>query len=160
MEIKYLNVDIRDFKPDDDHFYLIAHGVNCQNAFGAGFAGAIAEMWPEVKRRYHAYPKKSLRSVLSVVVSDNVIVANCFTQRDYGRDGKVYADKNAIYTCLRKCFDHAQNEIRKRPVSILMPKIGTGFGGLDWEEDVLPIVESLIEKYEHSNIKLYIIDNK
>lgn len=160
MELVYLQDDIKKFKFEEGVLNLIINGVNTKNAFGKGFAGAIAERWPKVKSRYHSYPKKKLGVVYPVLAENDVIVANCFTQKDYGYDGKVYADVTAIEKCLRICFDHAYNESRgDRTVNIIMPRIGSGYGGLDWEDDVFPIVLKFLESHASDSIKLIIIGN-
>lgn len=81
-----------------------------------------------------------------------IIVANLFTQDRYGSDGKVYADRQAIAIALEQVF--MMSNTMNMP--IYMPKIGCGLGGLDWNNDVKPIVEELVNS--NPECKVYICD--
>lgn len=121
---------------------LIAHGVNCQNAMGSGVAKALFTKWPKVKGEYHKSGSMTLGAVQFVVIEPGLIVANCFTQEYYGRDfGKRYADPRAVYECLEEVAKYARTEWGLNEV--YMPRIGCGLGGLDWEDDVVPSLESI-----------------
>ena len=124
---------------------IIAHGVNCQNAMGSGVARALYTKWPVVKSEYHKFPNKVLGEVQFVHIESDLIVANCFTQKYYGRDfGKRYADPRAVRECLEEVARYALEELELNEIHL--PRIGCGLGGLDWEEDVVP---SLVEiEYE------------
>jgi len=129
---------------------IISHGVNCQNVMGSGVAKALFTKWPKVKSEYHKHQPEHgyhqgstlLGSVQFVVIEPGLIVANCFTQEYYGRDfGKRYADPRAVYECLEEVASYARTEWGLNEVH--MPRIGCGLGGLDWEEDVVPSLESI-----------------
>lgn len=121
---------------------IIAHGVNCQRKMASGVAGAIKKKWPAV---YEAFMelKPVLGEVDLIDVSLDLWVANCYTQRNYGKDGKRYANLKAIENCLLIVAKHAY----ALQEAIYMPKIGCGLGGLDWEADVKPILETLDTSY-------------
>jgi len=123
---------------------IIAHGVNCRGVMGAGVAGAIARTWPRVKREYLKGPWP-LGEIQVVEVTPNTLyVANCFTQVDYGRDRtKRYANPRAIHQALDRVFGLAD----ARHLPLVMPRIGTGLGGLDWTLDVKPLIISLCLAY-------------
>lgn len=129
---------------------IIAHGVNCQHAMGSGVALAIRKKWPIVYEHYMTGPQglKALgRCVLINVdgsVREDLFVANCYTQLNYGKDGAIYADRSAIRLSLSEVYRWADYY----HLNVFMPKIGCGLGGLDWEHDVLPIIEELDNKYE------------
>jgi O-acetyl-ADP-ribose deacetylase (regulator of RNase III) len=113
---------------------IIAHGVNCIGAFGAGVAGQIRQKWPEVYRAYLTKHKLGdgwhLGDWQLVQTQSNKLIANLATQHGYGyTDGQtVFADYNAIRTCMRSLFKYAQ----EHKLSIAMPKIGAGLAGGDW----------------------------
>lgn len=126
---------------------LIAHGVNCQNAMGSGVARALYTKWPIVKAKYHdciagfvalGDPEDMLGDAHFVEVEPGLVVANCFTQEYYGRDGKRYASVQAIREALEWVAKHALdigvNEIH-------IPRIGCGLGGLYWEDVKSKLVE-------------------
>lgn len=128
---------------------IIAHGVNCQGVMGSGVAGAIRRKWPAVFTEYKAYwdtilsPSEALGMVQVVEVDEGLFVANCFSQLDYGNDGKQYASLEALTTALEGVFDYAH--VYKLP--IYLPKIGCGLGGLDWETEVKPVIMQLHDTY-------------
>lgn len=145
--INYLTKDITSVETG-----IVAHGCNCQGKMGAGVALAIRKKWPRAYQDYKLYcvrykpltlpgsVDKLLGRVQVVRISDDpiLIVANCFTQLYYGRNGR-YADTGAITICLRRLAELAT----ANDLSIYMPKIGCGLGGLNWEEEVLPIIENI-----------------
>ena len=124
---------------------VIAHGVNCQNAMGSGVARSLFEKWNKVKTEYHKFTNKTLGNVQFVCVDKNLYVANCFTQENYGRDGKVYASVDAIDISIRKVCNFAKKSLFL-PNVIHIPKIGCGLGGLDFDKDVVPILINIEEE--------------
>lgn len=142
---------------------IIAHGVNCQGVMGSGVAGAIKQKWPTVYNEYKAYcntllsPSEALGIVQTVHIADNLIVANCFTQLNYGRDGKKYASPEAIHEAFESLIDYSIYT----NLPIYTPKIGCGLGGLSWEDDVQPILRLLMHKsrtiYDR-NIEMFVCE--
>lgn len=124
---------------------LIAHGVNCKRKMGSGVAKALYEKWESVRKVYLISGSMELGDAQFVQVEPGVIVANCFTQRNYGRDGDVYAAPEAIKNSLTKVVEFALTNLNLDEVH--MPKIGCGLGGLDWKEDVLPVLLEIEENY-------------
>lgn len=121
---------------------VIAHGVNCQGVMGSGVAKALRDKWPVIFETYSLLPKGKpmlgLANMVRVGDRDELFVVNCFTQIFYGVGGK-FADPDAIETSLSQAFMWA--DFYHLP--LYMPKIGAGLGGLDWKEEVEPIVEAL-----------------
>lgn len=142
--ITYLDKDITTIEEG-----IIAHGVNCQGVMGSGVAKAIRDKWPDVYKGYMNNGKNRTGKDDNLLGSCHLIqanmkdvdckvhVANCYTQRFYGRDGKKYADQWAIIESLKYVYYWAD----LYELDVFMPKIGAGLGGLDWETEVLPIVE-------------------
>lgn len=131
--IKYLKKDITTVEKG-----IIAQGVNCKLKMGSGVAKAIKNKWSCVYDTFinspHGY--KMLGNVVYVPISENLFVANCYTQNNYGSDGKKYANVDAISTCLHNVFTVAED----KTLNVYMPRIGCGLGGLSWEYDVEPII--------------------
>lgn len=132
---------------------VIAHGCNCRGKQGAGIALAIRKRWPYEYDRYLLVCKKIpaedlLGEVQFVDVESTeitkVYVANMFTQLNYGRDNKRYADPEAIENALYKTLTFC----KERQLPLYMSKIGCSLGGLNWEREVLPIVEELDKRFE------------
>ena len=127
----FLQKDLTTLEPP----VMIAHGVNCQNVMGSGVARALYMQWPVIKARYHKKGSMVLGDTQFVEVEPGLVIANCFTQREFGRDMRRYANPRAIRECLEDVASYAL-DIGIREVH--MPRIGCGLGGLDWEEDVYP----------------------
>jgi O-acetyl-ADP-ribose deacetylase (regulator of RNase III) len=132
---------------------IILQGCNAQGVMGSGVAKAIRDKWPGVFAGYKQMcDKKAIKSELmgNCSIYDvpdlPVVILNSITQEWYGRDGKVYADKNAIDTAMLTACLVADSEPNP-PVSIYLPKIGCGLGGLSWDLDIKPIVESYAAAY-------------
>lgn len=134
---------------------IIAHGCNTHGVMGAGVAAAIKSKFPTAFQEYHRLCKKysdptELLGTCQIVdVSEDLRIANCFTQASYGRNGK-HADIDAIKSSLDGLFAYASVKL----MPIYLPKIGAGLGGLDWETDVLPVIEELAS--EHSDVSILI----
>jgi O-acetyl-ADP-ribose deacetylase (regulator of RNase III) len=139
MSIEYVKQDITTIQHG-----IIAHGCNCSGGFGSGVAGAIARKWPHVKDMFHQVPPSpTLLGWTHIVWADmpHVRIANMYTQVKYGNDGEVYADPDAIEKALLFVCQYAAEQ----NVPVYMPPIGCGLGGLDWDADVLPRVNNVIQ---------------
>ena len=126
---------------------IIAQGVNCQGVMGSGVAKALRNTFGEVVYNTYEFQCTSIqnkRDLLGEVnicsVNKDLVIANCFTQEYYGRGKKKYADVVAIEDALETVFSIAKTT----EVPIYLPKIGCGLGGLNWNEEVLPILNKLI----------------
>lgn len=132
----------------DTDLNFIAHGVNCQNKMGSGVAKAIFTKYPNVKMDYHSFYERSIHlaingqedflgTVQPVDVDGGKIVFNCFTQENYGYDGKLYVSYQAIEDCFRALTNQCDYVN-----AIAIPKIGCGLAGGDWEKvrDIINMV--------------------
>lgn len=134
---------------------IIAHGCNCQGVMGSGVALAVKNKWPRAFERYVAVcgmsaTKSNLLGLAHIVnVGDELYVSNMFTQEKYGRDGKRYADPQAIEEALQDTFAFARSTGN---LPIYMPRVGCGLGGLKWERDVEPVVKKLAESFPEINV--------
>lgn len=156
--IEYLKKDITTVDAG-----VVAHGVNCQGAMGSGVAGALRRKYPKIFLRYKnicdLYVKTPdwMLGIVDFVDIDGVegepalIVANCFTQENYGRDSKRYASVDAV----KRSIDTAVQTAIAAGLPFYMPKIGCGLGGLSWENEVEPIVREISDTY---SITIYVCD--
>ncbi len=148
MSIRYIKQDITTIDNG-----IIGHGVNCLGKMGSGVALAIKNKWPEVYNQYVQYCNvfaKQAEEKLGIVQTVDVgtadkplVIANCFTQVNYGHDGKRYANKVAVEESLSNLVAFAANF----HMPVYIPKIGCGLGGLNFEQDVQPILETLTSDY-------------
>ena len=120
---------------------IVIHGVNCQRTMGSGVAKAIRAKWPKVYEDY-LNTNPELGKVQTIHISDQLWVMNCFTQKFYGKDGKKYASIHAV----EKCLMEVARMGAESGLSIYMPRIGCGLGGLDWNFDLVPLIEE-VERY-------------
>ena len=122
---------------------IIAHGVNCQGAFGSGVAGAIRKKYPAVREAYLLHEPKTLGTCQYVNHADKIWV-NAFTQENYGYDGKEYASLVGV----AYCFENIAKYMKSHELTELaMPKIGCGLGGLDWK-DVEHLINELLNEID------------
>lgn len=147
----------------DTHCKLIAHGVNCQGVMGSGVAKALYEKWPEVRENYLQYchinrdftPEEFLGKVPLVTIKrkyDEIVVANCFTQQNYGYDRQVYLSYSSMEECLMKLNKFM---IINNYKEIAMPKIGCGLAGGNWEK----VKEIINEEFHHDiTINVYFLE--
>jgi O-acetyl-ADP-ribose deacetylase (regulator of RNase III) len=131
----------------------IAQGVNCQNTMGSGVAKALYTKWPEVKVEYHGFcgttpPQMLLGQTHRVVTVDWKVIWNCFTQLEYGYDGKKYVN----YAAVSKVMTHLSNTIIGSQLAI--PKIGCGLAGGNWT-----FMEQLINDTVTDKIEIWVYDN-
>lgn len=81
---------------------IIGHGVNCQGVMGSGVALAIRNKFPKAYEEYKALcdrtedKRQLLGSTQIVQITEDLFVANMFTQFSFGRDGKAYASIQAV----------------------------------------------------------------
>ena len=118
---------------------IIAHQVNCKNAFGAGFAKYLTSVNPDIKDHYHksyAYMHKQgltdhqLLGKVTLFNIDTYAIAHLFTQEYYGnsnKTGKTYTDYKAMDKALCKL------RYTYPDATIICPyNIGCGLACGDW----------------------------
>lgn len=141
---------------------VIAQGVNCRGVMGSGVALALRTKFPEIFPPYkelcneYSNNRLSLLGCVQLVdVSDlsrneTLIVANCFTQLNYGRGNVVYADIDAVKHSLVRLIAEAID----RELPLYIPRIGCKRGGLNWDTQVGPTLEQLDRK----DVEVFVCD--
>ena len=153
MITRYIKGDITETELD-----FIAHGVNCQNKMGSGVAKALFTKFPEVKTEYHKFCERAKSSVekfgtknllgeVQYVESKDKIICNCFTQDNFGYDGKRYVNYRAIVDCFFLL------KLERKGETIAIPKIGCGLAGGDWN-----IVEQLINDTVGDDLEIWVYE--
>lgn len=129
---------------------VVAHGCNCQGVMGGGVALAIRNKWPVAYSMYadmcrefkaeHGTTAGLLGTVnlVTIQVMPVLIVANLFTQYFFGTD-RPHANINAIREALAVVIEFCEASENR----LYLPQIGSGLGGLSWEDDVRPVLEEL-----------------
>lgn len=124
---------------------VIAHGCNYVGVMGAGVAKMVRDKYPQAFKAYAMWladfgsdRKNALGQMHYIPINENLWIANCITQGLASYDGQL-ATPRAIQDSLGAAFGLAvQTEL-----PLYMPKIGAGLGGLNWEQDVEPIIANL-----------------
>jgi O-acetyl-ADP-ribose deacetylase (regulator of RNase III) len=132
---------------------FICHQVNCQGKMGSGVALQVRQKYPHVYEFYQElvaeqlitnvdgqllfdYRHELLGKVHSVEIGNKQWILNLFGQNNYGYDGKMYTDTEALF----KCFKQVRVKAEKLGLTVAMPyMIGSFRGGADWR-----IVEDLL----------------
>lgn len=81
MLIKYGDI-FAGVKPGE----VLAHGCNKQGVMGSGIAAAIKHQHPKAYVEYSKYVHTSDMGDVITAKSRGIIIANCITQKYYGRD--------------------------------------------------------------------------
>lgn len=139
---------------------IICHVVNNKGGFGAGFALEVAKKYPLVCDKYKEWygmslllgdNKFRLGDIQIVKVNETLTFINMLAQNGYkSQINTIPIDYNALEKCLLKVKEY--NERKQLP--ILMPKIGAGLGGGDWNK-IETIINNILDKQ-----KVYIFDLK
>lgn len=151
--IKYEKGDVLNSKAK-----VIAHGVNCKGAFGAGIAGQIRTIYPEVYRAYltkHIDEGWKIGDCQIVDLIDNTHkIANLATQYGYGyaNNQKVFVNYDALRNAIALLFKYCINQ----NLSVAMPRIGAGLAGGNWDY-IKEIIEEEASKYPNLDITVYSI---
>lgn len=118
---------------------IIAHSCNCKGAMRSGVAKTLRDAYPRIYTVYRGYwehfkdNKDLLGDVILVPVinkhGERQIIANMYTQLDYGYDGKLYTS----YDAMEEAFTYLNVVCRDNNQTLAMPyKIGCDRGGGDW----------------------------
>lgn len=130
----------------------VAHGCNCFNKMGAGFALQLATAVPEVLTAdliTVAGDTKKLGTFSDVEVN-GIIYYNLYTQFYYGK-----RDINFDLMAFQTAFSWAiKNTINSGRSSIHIPMIGAGLGGGNWDD-----IYSLIQRIDRNLCGDYFIIN-
>lgn len=134
---------------------IICHQVNCIGAMGAGIALQIKNKWPVVFNDYKKEcqlfvnnPKKLLGKVQDTLVSDKLVVANCFGQVYPGRNG-IMTDYKAWDDILEKLNDLSNFFSLELHFPYM---VGCGLAGGNWDT----MLNKIRDKFESTNTKVFI----
>lgn len=121
---------------------IVPHVCNNVNAFGAGFAGQVAQQFPEVKANFHMLGNKSKLGQTQFIVSKtnekykhSIVFANMIAQNG------LISPKNTRplnYYALAICMNDIRNYIKNfkmnndNNIEIHAPKFGSGLAGGNW----------------------------
>jgi O-acetyl-ADP-ribose deacetylase (regulator of RNase III) len=140
--IEYLRGDA--LQPRKEGKKVVAHVVNDQTPRwgGSGFASFLKKKWPDVQEDFKIWAEANkndfrLGAIRVSTHDPGISVISMVAQRGYGPSEHPRIRYTALEKCLEKLADYAIEEGR----SIHMPKIGTGYGGGNWD-----VIEELIDR--------------
>jgi len=113
---------------------FVLHGCNCQKTFGSGIAALIADGWPEMYRadlndtrspseRFGSYTEADVHRV-----AYDFIGLNVYSQFFYGPPSEKHFDIDKFTQALITLEPKVQGK------KVLMPMVGSGKGGGNWED--------------------------
>lgn len=135
----------------------IAHGVAPDDHFNQGLALSLREMWPSMAKDFRHYCKTSHPQSGEAWVwmgSDGKKIINLMTQEaapnEHSNPGKASI----------RNLHHALKELRKviereKLLTVAIPKIATGVGGLSWSE----VKEVIYKDLADVGAKIYLYTN-
>lgn len=143
MAIHYVSGDLFS---NDHGARALAHGVNCKGSMGAGIAIGFRERYPEMYEEYRRRCKATPRELnpgdcLLWKTGEQLWVFNLATQEDYWRSRATY---EVVERALAGMREQAEAE---GILTIAMPRIGTGYGGLSWKK-LRAIVERVFDGWQ------------
>ena len=124
---------------DTEQYDVLIHGCNCMNTMEAGIAKQIKKRFPEA----YAVDRKTIKgskdklgtctmSLVQLKNGKHFFIVNAYTQYAYGKNPNAkYADLKALASCLKQVQKKLGDPRAGR--KIIMPKIGCGYGNLDWQ---------------------------
>ena len=139
---------------------IIAHGCNSMGVMGSGVARVIKAKYPEAYACYRRrYEEEGLNigDVILAPCENGKIIANCITQKYYGREkGHIYLDYAALRHCIVILNDFAKS-VKKvqllESLIVAMPMIGSGLAGGNWNK----ISKILLDESSEFEIVVYTI---
>jgi O-acetyl-ADP-ribose deacetylase (regulator of RNase III) len=128
---------------------VIAHGCNMQGVMGSGVAKEFKNRYPDAFKKYLSDISNGLQlgdCSLAYDKEKDVYLASLLTQEFYGKDGKKYASYQAIYMGI--------SYIVQMYDTIVIPKIGCGLGGCEWDKVEL-IIKKWLSLYPNKDLYVY-----
>ena len=142
------------------YFSIIAHGCNCLNIMGAGIASQIRNNFYEAflaDNIYHTssyIPVDMLGNYSHVHIKELGIICNLYTQFKPGPNAKLEYIEEALVNMLQDLVPS------KGIMRIGIPLIGCGIGGLDYNNDLKPLLKSIVSKNEFPNVEIVVVHYK
>jgi O-acetyl-ADP-ribose deacetylase (regulator of RNase III) len=133
---------------------IIMHGCNCFGKMGAGVALHVRNKYPTAFREYAKvckgtdYSYELLGMVHCIKVTDDLYIANCFTQYHLGPDARASCIKSALEDTLAFATENGIKEVHS-------VQIGCGIGGLSWEHEVREIYENASAEFPDVHLNVW-----
>lgn len=119
---------------------VIVNTVNTVGVMGKGIAKRYKEIYPDMYKQYQKFCEQHLLEVgkLWIYKSDTKWILNFPTKKHWRNPSKIEYIEEGL-----KKFVETYEE--KGITSVSFPQLGCGNGGLDWENDVRPLMEKYLK---------------
>lgn len=144
-DINYIKGDAT--APVGDGKKIICHICNDVGGWGAGFVMALSKKWESPEKQYRRLGKKSLilGNVQFVVADNDIVVANMIAQRDIKPNDMGVPPVR--YAAIDVCFQKVARMAKSMNASIVMPRIGCGLAGGQWDY-IEPIIKHRLSEHD------------
>ena len=139
--ITYIDGDLLKLRNDFD---VIAHGCNCHNNFGGGFALQIKNTIPEAWLADQATISGDKSKLGTITYTETIpAIVNIYSQYGFGgrKHGKIDLDYDALRSGLKALKQRYSGK------KIAMNKIGSDLAGGDWDLIEQIIKEEMVGEY-------------
>ncbi len=121
-----------------------AHGCNCKGVMGAGIAVRFKRDYPDMfnqyRQRCRAKPRQfNIGDAFLWKEKNKPFVFNLATQESPGRHATYQAVEKSLTNMMRQADDEGIT-------SIAIPRIGSGYGGLQWKK-VREIIDDVFDNW-------------
>ena len=119
---------------------VIVNTVNTVGVMGKGIAKRYKEIYPDMYKQYQKFCEQHLLGIgkLWIYKSDTKWILNFPTKKHWRNPSKIEYIEQGL-----KKFVETYEE--KGVISISFPQLGCGNGGLDWENEVRPLMEKYLK---------------
>lgn len=119
------------YKAEKDEPVIFVHGCNAKGVMGSGVAALVKKLYPHAynhyKREYDDFGFDLGNVQFCIHKDTSVVVVNAITQKNYGKDGKLYVSYDAVIKALEDVAKYAKSH----NLPVYLPMIGGGLGGGD-----------------------------
>lgn len=136
----------------DSSAAVIGHGVNVVGDMSGGLTATISAIYPDLFSQYLEDCEDTLLipgEATFYRLNSKQFIANMATQVIPGAE----ADLTLVRQSLEFVTDWMMHTAHVK--SLALPQIGCGIGGLDWETEVLPLIESIAADRPNLEIELW-----
>ena len=154
-EIEVDVVELIESLSDNKALNVLVQACNCQNVMGKGIAKAISTAYPEVARADNATKagdKAKLGTYSYARVKENVVVANAYSQYNYGWLNPLDSTgRQTDYIALQKALTAMRDDFANestQPVAFYLPRaIGSGLAKGN-PRIIQPMVKEIFKDHE------------
>ena len=154
-EIEVDVVELIESLSDNKALNVLVQACNCQNVMGKGIAKAISTAYPEVARADNATQagdKAKLGTYSYARVKENVVVANAYSQYNYGWLNPLDSNgRQTDYEALRKSLTAVRDDFTGRsthPVIFYVPLMIGASNAKGNPRIIQPMVKEIFKDHE------------